>query len=166
MSREIATFGAGCFWGVEELFSRLDGVMDVVSGYTGGELPNPTYQDICTGTTGHAEVVEITFNPSEIGYEELLNYFWRLHDPTTLNKQGYDIGTQYRSVIYYHSDKQFELAKKSLAARDESGIYSEPIVTEISPAEKFYSAEEYHQDYYQKKYEGRSGPICHYLRDE
>lgn len=166
MSREIATFGAGCFWGVEELFSRLEGVIEAVSGYTGGSLKDPTYQDICTGTTGHAEVVQIIFDPEVISYLDLLNYFWRLHDPTTLNRQGYDSGTQYRSVIYYHNEQQQSEAITSRDERETSGLVDGPIVTEISAVEHFYKAEEYHQDYYQKKYEGSTGPICHFLRDK
>lgn len=166
MSHEFATFGAGCFWGVEELFSRLNGVKDVVSGYTGGELANPTYEDICTGTTGHAEVVRIEFDPNIIEYKDLLNFFWRIHDPTTLNSQGYDNGTQYRSVIFYHSQEQQEIAITSKAQRDSSGLHEDVIVTQIIPAEKFYPAEDYHQDYYQKKYQGATGPICHFLRPE
>ena len=150
MSRDIATFGAGCFWGVEELFSRLEGVMDVVSGYTGGELDNPSYQDICTGTSGHAEVVEITFDPAVISYPELLNYFWRLHDPTTLNRQGPDMGTQYRSAIFYYDESQKDLSEKSKAEIEESGKFNSPIVTEIKEAAKFYPAEDYHQDYHKK----------------
>ena len=159
-----ATFGAGCFWGVEELFSRLDGVREAISGYSGGNLENPTYQDICTGTTGHAEVVRIHYDPELISFEELVDYFFRLHDPTTLNKQGMDHGTQYRSVIFYHNDEQKETAQKVMSKREESGLYSDPIVTELSPVEKFYPAEDYHQDYYLKKYNGATGPICHFLR--
>ena len=146
MKLEEAIVGAGCFWGVEELFSRLDGVKDVISGYTGGELDNPTYKDICTGRTGHAEVVKISFDSEIISFSEILNYFWRLHDPTTLNSQGYDTGTQYRSVIFYLNDEQKKLAQESKEKRNNSGLHSRPIVTEITPAETFYPAEEYHQD--------------------
>lgn len=166
MNNDVATFGAGCFWGVEELFSRLDGVLDVVSGYSGGELKNPTYEDICTGTSGHAEVVQVTFDPEKISYLDLLNYFWRLHDPTTLNRQGYDSGTQYRSVIYFHNEDQLHLANTSKTERDQSGLHADPVVTEISPVEVFYKAEDYHQDYYQKKYQNNVGPICHFLREK
>lgn len=166
MKTEFATLGAGCFWGVEELFSRLEGVKDVVSGYSGGELENPTYEDICTGTTGHAEVVRVEFDPEQIDFKDILNYFWRIHDPTTLNAQGFDMGTQYRSVIFYHSEDQKKTAIWSRAKRDNSGLHESPIVTVITPAEKFYPAEEYHQDYYQKKYNGADGPICHFLRPE
>ena len=159
-----ATFGAGCFWGVEELFSRLDGVREAISGYSGGSLDNPTYEDICTGTTGHAEVVRLHYDPELITYEELVDYFFRLHDPTTLNKQGADHGTQYRSVIFYHNEEQKNIAESIIKEREASGIYNDPIVTEVSPVEKFYPAEDYHQDYYLKKYNGAPGPICHFLR--
>ena len=166
MANKQAVFGAGCFWGVEELFSRLDGVSDVVSGYTGGQLENPTYQDICTGRSGHAEVVRITFDVNVISFNDLLNYFWRLHDPTTLNAQGYDTGTQYRSVIFYLDEEQKEQAELSREQRNASGLHTAPIVTEISPEETFFPAEDYHQDYYQKKYQGQDGVICHFLRDK
>lgn len=159
-----ATFGAGCFWGVEELFSRLDGVREAISGYSGGSLDNPTYEDICTGTTGHAEVVRLHYDPELITYEELVDYFFRLHDPTTLNRQGADHGTQYRSVIFYHNEEQKNIANNIIDEREASGIYGNPIVTEVSPVEKFYPAEDYHQDYYLKKYNGAPGPICHFLR--
>ena len=166
MKLEQAIVGAGCFWGVEELFSRLEGVKDVVSGYTGGELTNPTYQDICTGSSGHAEVVKISYDSEVTSFLDILNYFWRLHDPTTLNAQGYDTGTQYRSVIFYLNEEQKTLAEDSKKSRNNSGLHSSPIVTEITPAEVFYPAEEYHQDYYQKKYQGGNGAICHFLRDK
>ena len=163
---EYTTLGAGCFWGVESLFSKKEGILSTISGYTGGESTNPTYEDICTGKTGHAEVVQLGFNPAIISFEEVLSFFFRLHDPTTLNAQGYDIGTQYRSVIYFHSEKQEELARKKVKELDLSGKFENKIVTEITQIKNFYKAEEYHQDYYDKKYEGRTGPICHYLRDE
>ena len=163
---ELATLGAGCFWGVEELFLRLNGVKKVTSGYTGGSLVSPTYQDICTGTTGHAEVVQLEFDPSVVSYTEVLNYFWRLHDPTTLNRQGYDSGTQYRSAIFYHSDEQRLWAEESKTTRDKSGKHKDPIVTEITEISTFYPAEEHHQKYYQKKYQGGEGALCHFLRDE
>ena len=145
---EQATFGAGCFWCVEAVFEQLDGVIDVRSGYTGGSTENPTYEDICTGNTGHAEVIQIDFDSTLISYEKLLNMFWKSHDPTTFNRQGADEGTQYRSAIYFHSETQKELAQKSKDAADKMKLYSDPIVTEISPLTKFYIAENYHQDYY------------------
>jgi len=145
---EQATFGAGCFWCVEAVFEQLDGVIDVRSGYTGGSTENPTYEDICTGNTGHAEVIQIDFDSTLISYDKLLDIFWKSHDPTTLNRQGADTGTQYRSAIYIHSETQNELARKSKDAADKMKLYSDPIVTEISPLTKFYIAENYHQDYY------------------
>ncbi|MBD3232521.1 MAG: peptide-methionine (S)-S-oxide reductase MsrA [candidate division Zixibacteria bacterium] len=146
-----ATFGAGCFWGVEAEFRKLDGVTSTAVGYMGGDTENPTYQEVCTDKTGHAEAVEVTYNPDDVSYEKLLNLFWEMHDPTTLNRQGPDIGNQYRSVIFYHDDQQKELAEKSKKELDESGKYRNPVVTEIVPAETFYRAEEYHQQYYEKK---------------
>ena len=145
---EQATFGAGCFWCVEAVFQNIEGVLDVRSGYTGGITENPTYEDICTGKTGHAEVIQIDFDSTLISYDKLLNIFWKSHDPTTLNRQGADEGTQYRSAIYYHSEGQKALAQKSKDATDKMKLYSDPIVTEISPLTKFYIAENYHQDYY------------------
>ncbi|MEB2295458.1 MAG: peptide-methionine (S)-S-oxide reductase MsrA [Ignavibacteriaceae bacterium] len=143
-----ATFGSGCFWCTEAIFERLNGVVDVESGYSGGKVENPTYEEVCTGTTGHAEVTQITYDSSVISFDELLEVFWKTHDPTTLNKQGNDIGTQYRSVIFYHNEKQKNLAEKYKTELDKSGAWENPIVTEISPFENFYSAENYHQDYY------------------
>jgi peptide-methionine (S)-S-oxide reductase len=154
---EHATFGAGCFWCVEAVFEQLDGVLDVRAGYTGGSTNNPTYEDICTGKTGHAEVIQIDFDPSLIRYKKLLDIFWKSHDPTTLNRQGGDTGTQYRSVIYFHSETQKELARKSKDAADKMKLYSNPIVTEISPLTKFYIAENYHQDYYRIN---QNAPYC------
>jgi peptide-methionine (S)-S-oxide reductase len=154
---EHATFGAGCFWCVEAIFEQLDGVLDVRAGYTGGSTNNPTYEDICTGKTGHAEVIQIDFDPSLIRYKKLLDIFWKSHDPTTLNRQGGDTGTQYRSVIYFHSETQKELARKSKDAADKMKLYSNPIVTEISPLTKFYIAENYHQDYYRIN---QNAPYC------
>jgi peptide-methionine (S)-S-oxide reductase len=148
MSQEIATFGAGCFWCVEAVLQQLGGVLDVTSGYMGGSVVDPTYRQICTGTTGHAEVVQVTFDPAVITYQKLLEYFWKLHDPTTLNRQGHDVGTQYRSAIFYHSQAQRELAEESKRAIDASGTFDGPIVTEITEAGPFYPAEAYHQDYY------------------
>ena len=147
---ETATLGAGCFWCVEAVFQDLKGVQRVVSGYTGGETPNPTYREICGGDTGHAEVIRITFDPQVISFEELLYVFWRTHDPTTLNRQGADTGTQYRSAIFYHSDEQKEVAEKSKAEADAGNLYRNPIVTEITPASKFYEAETYHQNFYKQ----------------
>ena len=145
-----ATFGAGCFWHVEELLSKTKGVKSTKVGYTGGQLPNPTYEEVCTDRTGHAEAVEIEYDPDEISYEELLNVFWNNHNPTTLNRQGPDIGIQYRSAIFYHDDKQKEIAEKSKLNLDQSGKYQDPIVTQIVPAPVFYKAEEYHQKYFKK----------------
>ncbi|GAB3778897.1 peptide-methionine (S)-S-oxide reductase MsrA [Spirosoma horti] len=143
-----ATFGTGCFWCTEALYESLDGVIGAVSGYEGGQKPNPTYKEVCTGTTGHAECVEVTYDPSTITYQELLEAFFRGHDPTSLNRQGEDVGTQYRSVIFYHNDEQKQLAETAKAELDKSGAYDRPIVTEISPAETFYEAEAYHQSYF------------------
>jgi peptide-methionine (S)-S-oxide reductase len=145
---EVATFGAGCFWCVEALFKTLEGVISVVSGYSGGDVDNPTYEAVCSGSTGHAEVCHITYDPGKITYEELLEVFWQLHDPTTLNRQGADIGTQYRSVIFYHDERQKMLAVKYKKELDESGTWDNPIVTEISSYKNFFKAEKYHQDYY------------------
>lgn len=146
--REAATFGAGCFWCVEAVFLELRGVERVVSGYAGGSVQNPTYQQVCSGATGHAEVVQITFDPDVISYGELLEVFWRAHDPTTLNRQGADVGTQYRSAIFYHDEDQRRIAEDSRKRADEAGIWPDPIVTEIAPLTVFYAAEPYHQDYY------------------
>ena len=148
-SLQTATFGSGCFWCTEAIFERVNGVVKVESGYSGGTVENPTYQEVCTGTTGHAEVTQITYDPSVISFDELLEIFWKTHDPTTLNKQGNDVGTQYRSVIFYHNEEQKELAEKYKSELDKSGAWDNPIVTEISPFTKFYSAEGYHQDYYE-----------------
>lgn len=147
-STQLATFGAGCFWCVEAVFQNLEGVLKVESGYEGGANPNPTYRDVCSGRTGHAEVIQVTFDPAKISYEELLEVFWKTHDPTTLNRQGADVGTQYRSVIFYHSDEQRELAQRWKARLNAEGVFPNPIVTEISPAEPFYRAEDYHQNYF------------------
>ena len=145
-----ATLGAGCFWCVEAVFQDLRGVERVVSGYAGGSVMNPTYQQVCSGNTGHAEVVQITFDPEAISFEDLLYVFWRTHDPTTLNRQGADVGTQYRSVILYHDEQQKAIAEKSKQETDASGLWPDPIVTEISPFRDFYEAETYHQDYYRQ----------------
>jgi peptide-methionine (S)-S-oxide reductase len=148
---EKATFGAGCFWGVEVAFRQVPGVVDAVAGYLGGTLPNPTYQDVCTGRTGHAEVVEVTYDPSRVTYDDLLDVFWKSHDPTTLNRQGPDRGTQYRSAIFYHDEQQKAAAAASKQRLETSGRFPRPIVTEITPASPFYRAEEYHQRYLEKR---------------
>ncbi|MCF0065720.1 peptide-methionine (S)-S-oxide reductase MsrA [Dyadobacter chenwenxiniae] len=145
---EIATFGTGCFWCTEAVLESLDGVKKVVSGYAGGSVANPSYKEVCTGNTGHAECVEVVYDPKVISYAELLEAFFRSHDPTSLNKQGNDVGTQYRSVIFYHNEAQQKLAEQAKAELDKSGAYSKPIVTEISKAPKFYVAEDYHQNYF------------------
>lgn len=148
---EKATFGAGCFWGVEETFRKIKGVKKTTVGYMGGFLKNPTYKDVCTDKTGHAEVVQIEYDPKEISYEKLLEIFWSIHNPTQLNRQGPDYGTQYRSIIFYHNEKQKKLAELSKNKIIESHKYSKPVVTEIKKASEFYIAEEYHQHYLQKK---------------
>ena len=145
---EVATFGAGCFWCVEAVLEQLGGVLDVTSGYMGGAIQKPTYEQVCSGTTGHAEVVQVRFDRERISYDKLLDYFWKLHDPTTLNRQGNDVGTQYRSAIFYHSEAQREAAEKSKKAVEASGAFADPIVTEIAPAAPLFKAEGYHQDYY------------------
>lgn len=147
---EKATFAAGCFWGVEDNFSRVKGVVLTKVGYTGGSMENPGYYDVATGKTGHAESIEILFDPEIVSYEELLEVFWKIHDPTTLNKQGPDIGTQYRSAIFYHDEKQKETALNSKKKQEESKQYINSIKTEIVPADVFYPAEEYHQKYFDK----------------
>lgn len=147
---EKATLGAGCFWGIEEKFRKINGVISTRVGYSGGTLKNPTYKNVCSSETGHAEVVEIVYDPSIVSYEELLNIFWNIHDPTSLNRQGWDIGTQYRSVIFYHNEEQKKnalLAKKNL---EKAGTRKKPIVTEIKPVSEFFIAEEYHQRYVEK----------------
>lgn len=148
---EKATFAAGCFWGVEETFCRLDGVIATTVGYTGGTTANPTYEDVCSRRTGHVEAVLIEFEPARISYRELLDIFWRSHDPTQLNRQGPDIGDQYRSEIFFHSPEQKAAAESSRAAEQKSGRHHSPIVTKITAAETFYDAEDYHQKYFQKR---------------
>ena len=150
MSRtmETATLGGGCFWCVEAIYQDVIGVHKVVSGYAGGTVENPTYEEVCSGTTGHAEVVQIVFDPTVISFEEVLFIFWRTHDPTTLNRQGNDVGTQYRSVIYYHDEQQKGIAEQSIAETDASDLWADPIVTEIAPIPIFYEAEAYHQNYF------------------
>ena len=145
-----ATFGAGCFWCVEHVFRKTEGIVSTTVGYMGGNLQNPTYEDVCSDTTGHAEVVQVEYDPSKISYGELLDVFWNNHDPTTLNKQGPDIGTQYRSVIFYHTPEQEKQAKQSKESLETSGRYKKNVVTAIVPATEFYKAENYHQQYYEK----------------
>jgi peptide-methionine (S)-S-oxide reductase len=145
---ETATLGAGCFWCIEAVFQQLNGVRQVVSGYSGGHVKNPTYENVCSGATGHAEVIRITFDPKLISYAELLEVFWKTHDPTTLNRQGNDVGTQYRSVVFYHNDEQRREAEHYQRKLDESGAFATGIVTEISPSSEFYPAEDYHQNYF------------------
>ena len=152
---ETATLGGGCFWCLEAVFQELQGVEQVVSGYAGGTVHQPTYQQICTGTTGHAEVVQVTFNPAVLSFEDLLHVFWRIHDPTTLNRQGADVGPQYRSAIFYHTPAQKEQAEQSKAQTDAAGLWPNPIVTFIEPLPQFYPAEGYHQNYFrQNPYQG------------
>ena len=159
---EKATFAAGCFWGVETAFRQVPGVLDAIVGYSGGTKGEPTYEDVCTGRTGHAEAVEIGFDPSRISYEQILDFFFRMHDPTTLNRQHNDVGTQYRSAIFVHDDAQRETAERVRAQMDASGRFKRKIVTEIVPAGPFWSAEGYHQDYLQKNPHGYN---CHVLLD-
>ena len=159
---EIATLAGGCFWGVEELLRTYKGIIATRVGYTGGSLPVPTYDIVKTGNTGHAETVEIEFDPKQISFEELLKFFFKLHDPTTLNRQGNDVGTQYRSAIFYHSEEQRKTAQKVKELVDKSGVWKRPVVTEISPAMPFYPAEDYHQKYLKKN---PGGYTCHYVRD-
>ncbi len=149
MALEKATFGAGCFWGVESTFREIPGVVDAAAGYEGGTMENPTYQDVCTDETGHAEVVEVTFDPAKVSYETLVEHFWKMHNPTTVNRQGPDFGTQYRSVIFTHSPEQARIAEES--KRKAQPNFKSPIVTEIVPAKTFYRAEEYHQQYLAKR---------------
>ncbi|UYZ60307.1 peptide-methionine (S)-S-oxide reductase MsrA [Hymenobacter latericus] len=157
---ELATFGAGCFWCVEAVFQDLDGVEKVVSGYAGGRIANPTYKEVCSGLTGHAEVVQLTFDPSKITYDELLEIFWKTHDPTTLNRQGNDVGTQYRSVVFYHNDEQKRLAEGYKKKLNDANAFGKPAVTEISAAPTFYAAENYHQDYYNQNMQQ---PYCQFV---
>jgi len=150
MAIEIATLGGGCFWCLEAIYQELKGVTGIVSGYAGGSVPNPTYEQVCSGTTGHAEVVQISFDPDEVqgGYRKILEVFFTMHDPTTLNQQGNDVGTQYRSVVFYHTQQQHEVAKHVMA--EMVSVWDAPLVTELSPAPTFYSAEIYHQNYYRQ----------------
>ena len=148
---ELATFGAGCFWGVEVTFRNVPGVKDALVGYLGGTLKNPTYRDVCTGRTGHAEVVQVKYDPAEVSYDKLLDVFWENHDPTTLNRQGPDVGTQYRSAIFYHTPEQKRVAEESKAQLEASGRFRRPIVTEITEATAFFPAEDYHRRYLEKR---------------
>jgi peptide methionine sulfoxide reductase msrA/msrB len=157
---QTATFAAGCFWGVESLFQKVKGVVETTVGYTGGTYPNPTYRQVCTGITGHAEAVQILFDAKIVSYEELLSLFWRMHDPTTPNRQGPDVGTQYRSAIFYHSEEQRKAAERSKEKFDRSNVYINKATTQIVPASTFYAAEDYHQDYFEKQ----GGGSCHVLR--
>ena len=157
---EEATFGAGCFWCVEAVLQQVDGVLKLRSGYMGGQVDNPTYEQVCTGETGHAEVVQVVFAPQKLAYEDLLEWYWKLHDPTTLNRQGNDTGSQYRSAIFYHSEAQRELAERSLARVEASKVFPDPIVTEITKAGAFYPADKHHQDYYRQN---KAQPYCRYV---
>lgn len=157
---ELATFGTGCFWCTEAIFQNVAGVIKVESGYSGGHVKNPTYKEVCSETTGHAEVVQLTYDPTVITYDELLEIFWQTHDPTTLNRQGNDVGTQYRSAIFYHNDNQRELAQSYKKKLDASGAFSNPIVTEITAYDTFYIAEDYHQNYFNLN---GNAPYCSYV---
>lgn len=159
---ETATLAGGCFWCLDAIFKRLKGVVSVISGYSGGQRENPSYDEVCSGTTGHAETIQITFDPSVISYEKILDIFWHLHDPTTPNQQGADVGTQYRSAIFYHSKKQNEIASKLKSKLDKSGKYNKPIVTEIIPFTNFYKADYYHLNYYERN---KSAPYCQIVID-
>ena len=158
MTTEIATFGAGCFWGVEAAFSRVPGVTEAVSGYSGGHTENPSYKDVCTDETGHAEVVQVTYDSAKVSFEKLLEVFWTMHDPTQVNRQGPDFGSQYRTAIFFHSPEQEATAKKVKAELNASGKFKKPIATEITKAGPFYRAEEYHQKYLEK----RGATSCHF----
>jgi len=147
---DVATFGAGCFWGVEARFRELPGVLDATAGYMGGQVSQPDYQAICTGTTGHAEVVQVLFDPQQVSYARLLELFFEMHNPTTLNRQGPDIGNQYRSVIFFHSESQQQIARQAIADQNQSGRWQQPLVTQLVAAPEFWPAEEYHQQYLQK----------------
>lgn len=157
---ETATLANGCFWCTEALFQQLKGVISVTPGYTGGQRENPTYDQVATGVSGHAEAIQIIFDPATVNYETLLDVFWHTHNPTTLNKQGYDVGTEYRSAIFYHDEKQKEIAEKSLSTIEKEELYSDPIVTEITKFAVFYPAENYHKDYYKKN---SDAPYCKFV---
>lgn len=157
---EKATFGSGCFWCTEAVFQRLKGVSKAQSGYAGGSVENPTYEQVCTGTTGHAEVVQVTYDPDVVSYDELLEVFWNTHDPTTLNRQGNDVGTQYRSAVFYHNDDQKELAEAYKQKLGEGNIWPDPIVTEVVPLNNYFPAEDYHDDYFNKN---GGQPYCSFV---
>ncbi|MGB7632434.1 MAG: peptide-methionine (S)-S-oxide reductase MsrA [Nitrososphaeraceae archaeon] len=159
---ETATFANGCFWCSEAVFKRLKGIKSVLPGYSGGQVKNPSYEQVCSGRTGHAESIQIEFGPKVISFEKILDIFWRTHDPTTLNRQGNDVGTQYRSAIFYHDLKQKEIAEESRRELENEGVYKNPIVTEITPFNNFYVAEDYHKNYYD---EHRDAPYCSYIID-
>ncbi len=154
---EVATLGGGCFWCLEAVFEDLRGVKEVVSGYSGGFVPDPTYERVCTGTTGHAEVVRVTFDPAVVSFREILEVYFSIHDPTTLNRQGADVGTQYRSAIFYHTPEQKRVAEEVIAELGEEGVWEDPIVTEVTPASAFYGAEDYHREYFQRN---QRQPYC------
>ena len=156
----VATFGGGCYWCVEAVFQQVDGVEAVTSGFMGGRVKNPTYEQVCSGQTGHAEVIQVRYDPARVSYGQLLEWFWKSHDPTQLNRQGNDVGTQYRSVIFYHDEGQKQAAEASRAALDRSGTLTRPVVTEITAASEFYPAGAYHQDYYRRN---RSQPYCQFM---
>ena len=160
MKMNLATFGSGCFWCTEAIFQQLKGVESAVSGYSGGAVKNPTYKEVCTGNTGHAEVIQVTYNPEIISYTELLEVFWQTHDPTTLNRQGADVGTQYRSAIFYHNEEQKKLAEGYKQKLEEAKIFNNPIVTEIKEFDVFYKAEDYHQEYYDNN---KAQPYCNFV---
>lgn len=160
MEESKITLGSGCFWCTEAVFQRLNGVSMAESGYSGGQIDNPTYEAVCSGTTGHAEVVQVTFNPSQVSIEEILEVFWKTHDPTTLNRQGNDTGTQYRSSIFYHSEEQRVIAEEYKLKLQDSGAWEDPIVTEIVPFDKFYPAGNYHADYFNKN---GNQPYCSFV---
>jgi peptide-methionine (S)-S-oxide reductase len=162
MKAEVATLANGCFWCSEAIFNRLKGVKSGVPGYSGGRVENPSYEDVCTGSTGHAEAAQIEFDPNVISFEKLLDVFWHTHDPTTLNRQGNDVGTQYRSAIFYHDEKQREIAEKSKMEIENKRIYKDPVVTEITPFKKFYIAEDYHKKYYEQH---QDAPYCRFVID-
>jgi peptide-methionine (S)-S-oxide reductase len=163
MTREVATLAGGCFWCLEAVFDQLQGVESVESGYMGGKTPKPTYDEVCGGRSGHAEVVQVAFDPSILSYEDLLGVFFTIHDPTTLNRQGNDVGTQYRSAIFYHSPEQKRMAEQVVANLTQGKLFSAPIVTEIAPAAQFHMAEEHHQEYYERV--GGSNPYCSFVID-
>lgn len=162
LKNEVATLAGGCFWGMEDLFRKLPGVISTTVGYTGGTAPNPTYEIVKKGTSGHAESIQIIFDPAETSYEKILEFFFKIHDPTTVNRQGNDLGSQYRSAIFFHSEEQKKAAEKMKTAAEHSGRWKKPVVTQITPASEFYSAEEFHQDYLEKN---PGGYTCHFVRD-